>query len=180
MEVKVYNMQGKEVEKISLDKDVFEGEINQAVLREAVLAYEAARRQGTASTKSRSEVRGGGRKPWMQKGTGRARAGSIRSPLWVGGGVVFGPKPRSFRYSLPQKVKRLALKFSLRKRLKERSLFVLDKVSVNKGKTREMAEFLQRLGLEGKTLLILDKWDERIMRSSSNLKNLTLCLSSIA
>ena len=180
MEVKVYNMQGKEVEKISLDKNVFEGEINQAVLREAVLAYEAARRQGTASTKSRSEVRGGGRKPWMQKGTGRARAGSIRSPLWVGGGVIFGPKPRSFRYSLPQKVKRLALKFSLRKRLKERSLFVLDKVSVNKGKTREMAEFLQRLGLEGKTLLILDKWDERIMRSSSNLKNLTLCLSSIA
>lgn len=179
METAVYNMQGKEVEKISLDKDIFEGEINQAVLREAVLAHEAARRQGTASTKSRGEVRGGGKKPWAQKGTGRARAGSIRSPLWVGGGVTFGPKPRSFRYSLPRKVKRLALKFSLRKRLKEGSLLVLDKVSVKKGKTREMVELLQSLGLKGKTLLILDKWDEKIIRSSSNLKNLTLCLSSI-
>jgi len=176
METKVYNMQGKEVEVLSLDEDIFEGKIRSSVLREAVLAYRASHRQGTASTKSRAQVKGGGRKPWIQKGTGRARAGSRRSPLWVGGGIVFGPRPRNFRYHLPQKIKKIALKSSLRKKIKEGGFIVLDRISVKNGKTKEMVEFLQRLSLKGKTLLVLEEPNEGIIRSSSNLKN--LCLSS--
>ncbi len=182
MEIKVYNMQGKEVEVLSLDGDIFEGEIRSSVLREAVLAYRASHRQGTASTKSRAEVRGGGRKPWIQKGTGRARAGSRRSPLWVGGGVVFGPKPRNFKYRFPQKMKKIALKSSLRKKIKEGGLIILNRISIKNGKTKEMAEFLQLLSLKGKTLLVLEKPNEKIIRSASNLKNLRLspavCLSA--
>jgi large subunit ribosomal protein L4 len=182
METKVYNMQGKEVEVLSLDGDIFEGEIRSSVLREAVLAYRASHRQGTASTKSRAQVKGGGRKPWIQKGTGRARAGSRRSPLWVGGGVAFGPRPRNFRYHLPQKIKKIALKSSLRKKLREGGLIILNRVSIKNGKTKEMAEFLQSLSLKGKTLLVLEEPNEKIVRSACNLKNLRLspafCLSA--
>lgn len=174
METKVYNMQGEEVEVLSLDEDIFEGEIRPWVLREAVLAYRASHRQGTASTKSRAQVRGGGKKPWSQKGTGRARVGSIRSPLWVGGGIVFGPKPRNFRYCLPQKIKKIALKTSLRKKLREGGLIILDRVSIKNGKTKEMAGFLRSLSLKGKTLLVLEKPNEKIIRSASNLENLRL------
>jgi len=182
METKVYNMQGEEVEVLSLEEDIFGGKIRPSVLREAVLAYRVSHRQGTASTKSRAQVKGGGRKPWIQKGTGRARAGSIRSPLWVGGGVVFGPRPRNFRYHLPQKIKKIALKSSLRKKLREGGLIILDWISIKNGKTKEMAGFLQRLSLEGKTLLVLEEPNEKIIRSASNLKNLRLsaafCLSA--
>lgn len=180
MEIKVYNMQGKEVEEISLDEDIFGGEIKHTVLREVILAYENAQHQGTVSSKNRAKVKGGGRKPWIQKGTGRARAGSIRSPLWVGGGVIFGPQPRKRRYFLPGKVRRLALQSSLKKKLKEGNLLVIDRVFVAKGKTKEMVGFLKRLNLKGKTLLVLDKWDEKIIRSCSNLRELTLsCASTI-
>jgi len=182
METKVYNMQGEEVEVLSLEEDIFGGKIRPSVLREAVLAYRVSHRQGTASTKSRAQVKGGGRKPWIQKGTGRARAGSIRSPLWVGGGIVFGPRPRNFRYHLPQKIKKIALKSSLRKKLREGGLIILDWISIKNGKTKEMAGFLQRLSLEGKTLLVLEEPNEKIIRSASNLKNLRLsvafCLSA--
>jgi len=178
MEIKVYNMQGKEVEEISLDEDIFGGEIKHTVLREVILAYENAQHQGTVSTKNRARVKGGGRKPWIQKGTGRARTGSIRSPLWVGGGIIFGPQPRKRRYSLPRKVKQLALQSSLKKKLKEGNLLVIDKLFVTKGKTKEMVEFLKRLNLKGKTLLVLNKWDERMIRSCSNLRELTLSHAS--
>ncbi len=182
METKVYNMQGEEVEVLSLDEEIFEGKIRSFVLRETVLAYRASHRQGTASTKSRAQVRGGGRKPWIQKGTGRARVGSRRSPLWVGGGIIFGPKPRNFQYHLPQKIKKIALKSSLRKKIREGGFIVLDRISIKNGKTREMVGFLQRLSLKGKTLLVLEESNEGIMRSSSNLKNLRLssafCLSA--
>jgi len=174
METKVYNMQGEEVEVLSLEEDIFGGKIRPSVLREAVLAHRASHRQGTASTKSRAQVKGGGRKPWIQKGTGRARAGSIRSPLWVGGGIVFGPRPRSFRYHLPRKIKKIALKSSLRKKLREGGLIILDCISIKNAKTKEMAGFLQRLSLEGKTLLVLEEPNEKIIRSASNLKNLRL------
>lgn len=177
MQAKVYNMQGKEIEKIFLDDDIFTGEVKQTVLRETILAYNAAQHQGTVSTKNRARVRGGGRKPWAQKGTGRARAGSIRSPLWVGGGVIFGPQTRKCRYSLPQKIKRLALQSSLRQKVKEGNLLVIDKISVAKGKTKEIVEFLQKLSLEGKILLVLNKWDKKVIRSCSNLKELTLACS---
>lgn len=178
METKVYNMQGEEVEVLSLEEDIFGGKIRPSVLRETVLAHRVSHRQGTASTKSRAQVKGGGRKPWIQKGTGRARAGSIRSPLWVGGGIVFGPRPRNFRYHLPQKIKKIALKSSLRKKLREGGLIILDWISIKNGKTKEMAGFLQRLSLEGKTLLVLEEPNEKIIRSASNLKNLRLSAAS--
>lgn len=174
MQVKVYDIKGKEVEEISLDEDVFKGEIKQTVLREVILAYETAQHQGTVSTKNRARVRGGGRKPWVQKGTGRARAGSIRSPLWVGGGVIFGPQPRKCRNFLPQKIKRLGLQFSLRKKVKEGNFRVINKIVVAEGKTKEMVGILEKLNLKGKTLLVLDKLNEKIVKSCSNLKNLTL------
>ncbi len=178
MKLKVHDMQGKEVEEVTLDDGILGGEVRQSVLREAILAYQAAQHQGTVSTKNRARVRGGGRKPWAQKGTGRARVGSNRSPLWVGGGIIFGPQPRKRGYPLPQKVKRLALQSSLRKKNKEGNLLVIDEISVAKGKTKEMAEFLQKFNLKEKTLLVLNKWDKKIVRSCSNLRNLTLSHSS--
>jgi len=182
MEWKVYNMQGEEVDTLELDDEIFQGEVNKPVLREAILAYQTNLRQGTASTKTRGEVSGGGRKPWPQKGTGRARAGSIRSPLWVGGGTIFGPKPRDFSYSFPKKKKKLALISSLRLKIKEGKLFILDKLKVEKGKTKEMVSFLQKFSqmgdLKGKTLIVVDSKDEKVRRASSNIKNLRLVLAS--
>jgi large subunit ribosomal protein L4 len=178
MELQLYNVEGENTGKITLDEDIFKGEINRWVLREAILAHQTKRRRGTASTKSRSEVRGGGRKPFIQKGTGRARAGSIRSPLWVGGGVTFGPKSRSFEYSLPKKTKRLVFKSSLRKKLKENSLFVLDALELEEPKTRKMVEFLSHFPVEGRSLLILEEWDEKIGRATSNLPNLRVSVAS--
>ena len=163
--------------KITLDEDIFKGEINRWVLREAILAHQTNRRRGTASTKTRGEVSGGGRKPFAQKGTGRARAGTIRSPLWVGGGVVFGPKSRSFEYSLPKKTKRLVFKSSLRKKLKENLFFVLDSLELEEPKTRKMVEFLSHFPVKGRSLLILEEWDEKIRRATSNLPNLRISLA---
>lgn len=179
MQAPLYDAKGKRAGDITLDKDIFEGDINRWILREVILAHHTNQRRGTASTKGRSEVRGGGRKPFAQKGTGRARAGTIRSPLRVGGGVTFGPKPRNFKYSLPKKTKRLAFRCSLRKKLKENSLFVLDKVKLNEPKTREMAKFLSQFPVEGKTLLILEKWNEKIRRATSNLKHLQVRLAPL-
>jgi len=178
MEWDLYNIQGEKVGKCELDDEVFKGGVNQPVLREAILAYQANLRQGTASTKTRGEVSGGGRKPWPQKGTGRARAGSIRSPLWVGGGTVFGPKPRDFSWSLPKKKKRLALISALRLKLQEGRLFVIDKLEVEKGKTKEMVSFLKSFGKEEeKNLVIVNGKDEKLKRASSNLKNLRLIMA---
>ncbi|MCD6575029.1 50S ribosomal protein L4 [Candidatus Aerophobetes bacterium] len=181
MEWDVYNMQGEKVGRCELDDGIFKGEINQPVLREAVIAYQANLRQGTASTKTRGEVSGGGRKPWPQKGTGRARAGSIRSPLWVGGGVVFGPRPRDFTYRLPRKKRKLALMSALRLKLKEGKIFILDKLVVEKGKTKEMVSFLANFvkdGVREKSLLIVSGKDEKLRRASSNIKNIRLVMAS--
>ncbi len=179
MNVKVYDIKGREVEEMELDKDIFSGEINQAVLREAVLAYQSNQRQGTACTKTRGEVRGGGRKPWIQKGTGRARAGSIRSPIWVGGGTVFGPKPRSFKYPLSRRIKRLALRDALRKKINEGLFFVLNEFLIEEPKTKRMVEFLNNFSVEGKVLLIVDRWNDNMKKASSNLKNLELNLAHL-
>jgi large subunit ribosomal protein L4 len=179
MKVKVYNMQGEEIEEIQLSDDIGQGEIKESLLREVVLAYQANQRQGTVSTKTRSEVRGGGRKPWIQKGTGRARAGSIRSPIWRGGGITFGPKPRNFKYSLSKRTKCSALKSSLRKKVKDGSVFILDKISLNGPKTKEMAKFLDSFSLKGRSLIIVNKWDDSLRRASSNIKGLRITLARL-
>lgn len=171
MKWKIYNMQAEEVGDFQLNEEIFGGEISQPILREVVLNHQGNLRQGTSSTKSRGEVSGGGRKPWIQKGTGRARAGSIRSPLWVGGGIAFGPKPRNFRWSLPKKKKRLALKSSLRMKIKEEHFFVLDRFKVNEGKTKEVVAFLNNFSTRGKTLILLDSIDEKVRRACANLKD---------
>jgi len=177
--VKVYDMKAKEVETVELNRDVFLGEVNQTVLREAILAYQRNQRQGTACTKTRGEVRGGGRKPWMQKGTGRARVGSIRSPIWVGGGTTFGPRPRSFRYALSKRIRRLALRDALRRKIRDGGFFVLNEFSIEEPKTKRMVEFLNSFSIKGKTLLIVNRWDDNVKKASSNLKDLKISLSHL-
>ena len=139
--VAVYDMEGRQVGEIDLNDEVFGAEINQALLHQAVLMYEANRRQGTASAKNRGAVRGGGRKPWRQKGTGRARHGSVRSPLWRGGGVVFGPQPREWRQAMPKKARRAALRSALSAGLASGDLVVLDDLQMRAG-TKLMAQVL--------------------------------------
>lgn len=177
----IYNIEGKEVEQVSLDEEIFDGEVNEDVLYQTVLMYRARARKGTASTKTRGEVSGGGRKPWRQKGTGRARVGSIRSPLWRGGGIVFGPHPRKYSYSLPNKIKILALKSSLNAKLKERSILILDNLSIEQPKTKVFAKILKNLRFflllnkkQPKTLLLLEKCDENIRRSTNNFNFLEI------
>lgn len=169
----VYNMQGEEVEKINLNPDVFDGKVNEAVVYQAVVMYQANKRKGTASTKTQGEVSGGGRKPWKQKGTGRARVGSIRSPLWRGGGVIFGPYPRDYSYSIPKKIQRLALKSSLNSKLKDNALLVIDEIKVDKPKTKEFVSFLASFKVTDKSLVVLDSLDSNIDRSSRNIPIVT-------
>lgn len=173
-EIAVYNTKGQSVGKIELDKSIFNGEVNEAVIYQAIKMYEANLRQGTASTKTRSEVSGGGKKPWKQKGTGRARAGTIRSPLWRGGGIVFGPKPRDYSYSLPKKVKRLALISSLNSKFNDNELLVLEDVKITEPKTKQVTAVLKNLKVDGKSLLVLDDRDEMLIRAARNIPELLL------
>jgi large subunit ribosomal protein L4 len=165
--VAVYNMQGQVVGEMELSEQVFGGPVNEAVLHSAVVMQMAGRRQGTASTKTRAEVRGGGRKPWRQKGTGRARVGSIRSPLWRTGGVTFGPKPRNYGYNLPKKVRRLALRSALSAKVKEGNLLVVDQLSLPEIKTKEMVKVLNALNATPKALVVTA--DENVQKSSRNI-----------
>lgn len=176
--VDVYSLAGKKIDKFKLNPDVFNARVNRTLLHQAVVMYRANQRQGTVSTKKRGEVRGGGKKPWRQKGTGRARAGSIRSPLWRGGGVVFGPTPRDFSYSLPKKMKRLAIISGLSAKTKDNEIIVLAKdPEMSKPKTKEMAKILLALKTYNKkALLLYHKEDENLMKSCRNIKNLTLRL----
>ena len=169
----VYDMQGKEVEKINLNPDVFDGKVNEATIYQAVVMYQANRRRGSASTKTRGEVRGGGRKPWRQKGTGRARAGTIRSPLWRGGGIIFGPHPRDYSYSIPKKIQRLALKSSLNSKLNDNDLLVIDEIKIDKPKTKEFVSFLASFKIADKSLVVLESLDSNIDRSSRNIPIVT-------
>ncbi|MCH7759883.1 50S ribosomal protein L4 [candidate division TA06 bacterium] len=161
-------------EEKELPSEIFGLKPNGHVLYEAVRIYLANQRQGTASTKMRGEVRGGGVKPWRQKGTGRARAGSIRSPIWVGGGVVFGPKPRDYRSTLPKKVQRLALKSALSARAQKGEVTVLESLHLEEAKTKKMVEILNRLGLKRGCLLVVKERDETLFRATRNLPHLRL------
>ncbi|SFJ38107.1 50S ribosomal protein L4 [Thermoflavimicrobium dichotomicum] len=172
--VQVLDMNGQQVGEIELSETVFGITPNEAVLHEAVVMQQASLRRGTHATKNRAAVRGGGKKPWRQKGTGRARAGSIRSPLWVGGGVVFGPQPRSYAYKLPKKVRRLAIKSALSSKVKDNELVVLDKLQLEQPKTREMVKVLNNLGADRKALVVTDNLEENAVLSARNIPGVKL------
>lgn len=168
--VQVVNMQGSPVGELELSDQIFGIVPNVHVMHSAVVAQQANARVGTHSTLGRSEVRGGGRKPWRQKGTGRARAGTIRSPLWRGGGITFGPKPRDYSKKLPKKVKRLALCSALSSKVKENSLIVVDHMSFEKPNTKDMLKFLEALKVDKKALLVLENNDNNIQFSARNIQ----------
>ena len=172
MELKVIDTKGKAAGKLTVSDTVFGAEPNPVILAQYLRVYNSNQRQGTSSSKDRSQVSGGGKKPWKQKGTGRARAGSIRSPIWVGGGIAHGPKPKSWTLSLPKKFRKVAIISALSLKASKKQVVVLDKLSMKAPKTKEMAEILKTLKLRGKTLIVLDKRDENILKSASNLKKL--------
>lgn len=167
--VDLYNMNGQVVGDIELNDNVFGVEVNKDVMHLAVLNQLANRRQGTQSTKTKSEVSGGGIKPWRQKGTGRARQGSTRSAQWIKGGIVLGPKPRSFKYTLPKKVKRLALKSALSSKVSDNEVFVLDKLAFDKIKTKQMVGVLNNLKVDSSVLIVLDSKNEAVEKSARNI-----------
>ena len=166
--VAVYNMEGKEVGSIELSDSIFGVEINEHLVHMAVLQQLANKRQGTQKAKTRSEVRGGGRKPWRQKGTGHARQGSTRSPQWTGGGVVFAPTPRDYSFKLNKKEKRAALKSALTSRVVENKFVVVDELKMDEIKTKKFAEVLKNLNVE-KALVVLNDMDEKVIASAANI-----------
>ncbi|HOP56961.1 MAG TPA: 50S ribosomal protein L4 [Bacillota bacterium] len=169
--IKLMNQAGEAVGNIDLSEAVFGAEPNQQITYEVVKAQRAAMRQGNASTKNRSMVRGGGRKPYRQKGTGHARQGTIRAPQFVGGGTVFGPSPRSYSYKVNKKIRRQALRISLSDKVREESLVVVDKITLESFKTKGVVEILANLKLEGKIMVVLDTIDETFDIASRNLPN---------
>ncbi len=168
--VDVINQKGEKVDSIDLDDLIFNTEVRDHLVQQVVVWQLAKRRRGTAATRTRSDIRGGGKKPWRQKGTGRARAGTNRSPLWTGGGTVFGPHPRSYAFSIPKKVRKAALKSLLSSRLQENKLTVLDKIELASPKTKLFLEVCKDVGLDGrKALFVTAGKDELLLRSSRNL-----------
>ena len=166
--VSVYNMEGKEVETMELDDAVFGVDVNEHLVHMAVVQQLANNRQGTQKAKTRSEVRGGGRKPWRQKGTGHARQGSTRSPQWTGGGVVFAPTPRDYSFKLNKKEKRAALKSALTSRVVENKFVVVDELKLDEIKTKKFVEVLKNLNVE-KALVVLNDMDEKVIASAANI-----------
>lgn len=169
----LYNMDGENLGEVELSDAIFGVEVNKTLIHEAVVNFLANRRTGSASAKTRSEVRGGGRKPWRQKGTGRARQGSIRSPQWVGGGIVFGPKPRDYSYNMPKKARRAALRSALSARAGAGEVSVVDSLSLAEPKTRVMVDFFKKLGLDGKVLLVTGESDENLAKSVRNIQGVS-------
>ena len=169
MLTKVYNMAGKQVGEIELPEAVFGVEPNEAAVHDAVKNHLANKRQGTQSALTRAEVSGGGRKPWRQKGTGRARQGSTRAPQWTHGGIVFAPKPRDYSYSLNKKAKRLALKSVLSAKASEQAVVVIDELKMETPKTKEFAAFLKAVGCDTKTLVVTAEMDQNVLRSGRNI-----------
>lgn len=171
--VTIVDNKGKKVDTLNLDEKIFDGKVNNALLQQVVVMYLANQRKAFANTKDRSQVRGGGKKPWRQKGTGRARAGSIRSPLWKGGGVVFGPKPKDWHYQVPKAIKRQALISSFNAKLNEGSVTVIDGFKLESHKTKAMLSVLKSLKLDKDKLIIISgKADTNLLRSAGNIKNI--------
>ncbi len=170
--VALYNTSGEQVGEIELSDSVFGVPVHQTVLHDAVVAYLANQRQGTHDTKTRGEIRGGGRKPWRQKGTGRARHGSSRSPIWRGGGTVFGPHPRDYSIRLPRKVKRLAMKSALSAKVESGSIVVLEDLRLDRPKTKEMVRILENLKVGRKALVVTAGRDENVIKSARNIEGI--------
>ena len=178
--VDVYDLKGKKVSDIELADSIFGIEPNENIVHSVLVNYLANQRQGTQSTKTRAEVSGGGRKPWRQKGTGRARQGSTRSPQWIKGGIALGPKPRSYRYTVNKKERRLAIKSILSSKVLEKELTVVDKLELKEIKTKTMVKALSDLKVEGKTLIILPENNKNVYMSSRNIEGIkTIVLNNI-
>lgn len=175
----VLNTQGKEVEQIKLSGQVFDGKVSEALIRQAVVTYLSNQRKGLASSKTRGEVSGGGTKPWRQKGTGRARVGSIRSPLWRGGGVTFGPKPRSYYRDLPKKMRSAALKSALNAKLRDKEIVILSDLKVNSHKTKDFFKIIRGLKLDRvKVRLVVEKLEPNIKLATANIKEVLMAKAS--
>ena len=178
--VDVYDIKGKKVSDVELADSVFGIEPNEAVVHSVLVNYLANQRQGTQSTKTRSEVSGGGRKPWRQKGTGRARQGSIRAPQWIKGGIALGPKPRSYKYTVNKKERRLAIKSILSSKVLEKELTVVDKLELAEIKTKTMVKALSDLKVEGTTLIILPEQNKNVLMSARNIEGVkTILINNI-
>ena len=176
--VDLYNMEGKVIGDIELNANVFGVEINNSAMHAAVVNHLANSRQGTQSTKTRTEVRGGGIKPWKQKGTGRARQGSIRAPQWTGGGVALGPKPRSYRFSLNKKLRQVALKSALSSKVIDKNIIVVDNITVSEYKTKEIVKVLSNLNVDKKALIVLNEKNDFVVKSANNIPNVKTTLST--
>ena len=174
--VDVYDIKGKKVSDITLKEEIFGIIPNENAVHSVLVNYQANQRQGTQSTKTRSEVSGGGKKPWKQKGTGRARQGSTRSPQWIKGGIALGPKPRSYSYKINKKEKRLAIKSVLSSKVIENELIVVDKIPFTEIKTKNMVETLNNLKVEGKALILLPEKDENVQKSARNIEGVKTTL----
>ena len=174
--IDVYDIKGKKVSEVELSEEVFGIEPNEELVQAAVVNYLANQRQGTQSTKTRAEVRGGGRKPWRQKGTGRARQGSIRAPQWIKGGIALGPKPRSYRYTINKKERRIAIKSVLSSKVLENQLTVVDKIAFDEIKTKNMVTALNSLKVEGKALIMLPEKNENVQKSARNIEGVKTTL----
>ncbi|MBU1087268.1 MAG: 50S ribosomal protein L4 [Candidatus Omnitrophica bacterium] len=170
----VNNISGKEVGKVELDEKVFDGKVNESLIHQVTVMYQANKRQGTSSTKTRANVSGGNSKPWRQKGTGKARVGSSRSPIWRKGGDVFGPHPRDYSYQLPKKIKKSALISTINSRLNDNLVKVLDELRVVEGKTKEFIKIVAALKLERKVLFVCENTQENVLRSSRNIKKVNI------
>jgi large subunit ribosomal protein L4 len=170
--VNVYDMKGNIVEEIELDSNIFGVEVNTHCMHMAVVNNLANKRQGTHSTLVKSEVSGGGKKPYRQKGTGRARQGSTRSAQWIHGGIVFGPKPRDYSYTIPKKVKRLALKSSITSKANDNDIIVLEKLSFDEIKTKNMVNVLKNIGVDSTALVVIPEKDINVVKSASNIKGI--------
>lgn len=175
-QITVFDMTGKSVGEMTLSDAIFGIEPNTSVMHAAVVNYLANQRQGTQSTLTRTEVSGGGRKPWKQKGTGRARQGSTRAPQWIHGGIALGPKPRDYSYSLPKKVKRLALKSAFSAKVADKDMIVVDNIAVEGFKTKAVAEMLSNLGADKKALIVMPEVDAKLIKSAANIPGVKTAL----
>ncbi|MCR4291205.1 MAG: 50S ribosomal protein L4 [Candidatus Scalindua sp.] len=178
IKVPVFDNSGNPLEDVSLSEESFGGKVHRELLRDAIIMHEANQRRGTASTKTRGEVAGSGRKPWKQKHTGRARAGCIRSPIWKGGGVVFGPRPRDYSYSINRKAKKVALRSAILSRLIDNEVILIDKLEFDLPSTKRMASILKCLEVRESCLIVMQEFDETIWKSSRNIYNVKFRVAS--